>query len=172
MKRRRLHDLALTFSSLLLCSILMLPLGSAFTVPHRPAQGSGVVMRCNDLKMRKVSNFRFWRNKAKPHKDPTVSSSDAAEWSASTSSSAVSDTAHAAGDRGDTEPLLLNLPEQIASVAHFSLRECVFAIVAYLAIGAIAYTRIFERWSLIDALYFSVASFSTVGKHTHTYLLL
>lgn len=46
----------------------------------------------------------------------------------------------------------------------FSLQECVIAIVAYLSLGAIAYTSVFEKWSLVDALYFSVVSFSTVGE--------
>lgn len=46
----------------------------------------------------------------------------------------------------------------------FSLRECLVAIGAYLSLGAVAYTRVFENWSLVDALYFSVVSFSTVGK--------
>jgi hypothetical protein len=46
----------------------------------------------------------------------------------------------------------------------FSLQECIIAIVAYLSLGAIAYTSVFEQWSLVDALYFSVVSFSTVGE--------
>lgn len=130
-------------------------------------------MRSNDLKMRKNSHFKFWR-KRKPHQDPTAAgtpTAEAADWSTSRRST-VPDTADAARTDDEQEGngrLLLEIPEQIADAAHFSLRECVFAIVAYLSVGAIAYTRIFERWSLVDALYFSVASFSTVGKHTHVW---
>ena len=46
----------------------------------------------------------------------------------------------------------------------FTLRECVIAIALYLSLGAVAYTSVFEKWSLVDALYFSVVSFSTVGE--------
>lgn len=49
----------------------------------------------------------------------------------------------------------------------FSLRECLVAIGSYLSLGAVAYTRVFENWSLVDSLYFSVVSFSTVGKQQH-----
>lgn len=49
-----------------------------------------------------------------------------------------------------------------SSVA-FTLKEGLAAICIYLGVGVMAYSVLIEHWSLIDALYFSVASFTTVG---------
>ena len=43
------------------------------------------------------------------------------------------------------------------------LFRCQLAIVAYLLTGVIAFSRIFERWPITDALYFAVVTFTTVG---------
>jgi len=43
------------------------------------------------------------------------------------------------------------------------LRVCIVAILIYLTIGAIAYSLMLEKWSIIDSLYFSVVTFTTVG---------
>lgn len=43
------------------------------------------------------------------------------------------------------------------------LRACIVAILIYLTIGAIAYSFMLEKWSIIDSLYFSVVTFTTVG---------
>ena len=45
----------------------------------------------------------------------------------------------------------------------FSLRECLLAIFSYLCLGTIAYSLVFEKWPLIDSLYFSVVTFTSVG---------
>jgi potassium channel subfamily K len=45
----------------------------------------------------------------------------------------------------------------------FTIRECVVSIGAYLLMGVLAYSVVFEKWSIIDALYFSVTTFTTVG---------
>ncbi|KAL3912668.1 MAG: hypothetical protein SGILL_006793 [Bacillariaceae sp.] len=46
----------------------------------------------------------------------------------------------------------------------FSLRECLLAILAYLSLGTLAYSFILEEhWSIIDSLYFSVVTFTSVG---------
>jgi hypothetical protein len=65
-------------------------------------------------------------------------------------------------------PMLRDADRSSTGSSFFSLRESLFAIVAYLALGSVAYTRIFEHWSLVDALYFSVVSFSTVGTYVWT----
>lgn len=44
-----------------------------------------------------------------------------------------------------------------------SLKEGLLALFLYLTTGVIAYTKILENWSIIDALYFSSVCFSTVG---------
>jgi Ion channel len=69
-------------------------------------------------------------------------------------------------------PKLTSIAETKQSSGLFTLQECIMAIVSYLLIGAIAYTRVFERWTLIDSLYFSVASFSTVGTNALDCFLL
>ncbi|KAL3934112.1 MAG: hypothetical protein SGBAC_010102 [Bacillariaceae sp.] len=43
------------------------------------------------------------------------------------------------------------------------LKEGFIAIAAYLAIGVFAYHKIFEKWSIVDSLYFTCVVFSTVG---------
>lgn len=45
----------------------------------------------------------------------------------------------------------------------FSLQECLLAIVSYLCLGTISYSFLFEKWPLIDSLYFSVVTFTSVG---------
>lgn len=45
----------------------------------------------------------------------------------------------------------------------FTVRECALSIGAYLLIGVFCYSMIFEHWSITDALYFSVTTFTTVG---------
>jgi potassium channel subfamily K len=59
--------------------------------------------------------------------------------------------------------MLRNLAPDTDIKGIFSLQECLLALAAYIALGGIAYTRIFERWTLVDALYFSVVSLTTVG---------
>ena len=49
------------------------------------------------------------------------------------------------------------------AVIGFSLAECTWAIVSYLGLGTLAYAVLFERWSITDALYFSVSTFTSVG---------
>jgi hypothetical protein len=50
-----------------------------------------------------------------------------------------------------------------ASVVGLSLRESLLAILVYLGLGAIAYHSTVQEWSFVDALYFSVVTFTTVG---------
>ena len=45
----------------------------------------------------------------------------------------------------------------------FTLRECFVAIGIYLLLGIGAYSLLMEHWSLVDAVYFSIATFTTVG---------
>ena len=48
----------------------------------------------------------------------------------------------------------------------FSTRECLLAIGAYLCLGVFVYSSGLvdsEPWSPVDALYFSVVTFTTVG---------
>lgn len=40
---------------------------------------------------------------------------------------------------------------------------CVVAMVVYLAVGSISYSYVFEQWSIVDSLYFSMVTFTTVG---------
>ena len=44
-----------------------------------------------------------------------------------------------------------------------SIQECILAIATYLMAGVIAFCFVFEKWSIVDALYFSVTTFTTVG---------
>lgn len=44
-----------------------------------------------------------------------------------------------------------------------ALNACFLAIAVYLFIGVIAFSFVFERWTIIDSVYFSVVTFTTVG---------
>ncbi|KAL7562863.1 hypothetical protein ACA910_002478 [Epithemia clementina (nom. ined.)] len=56
-----------------------------------------------------------------------------------------------------------DMPKQIG----FSLRECIVAIVLYLALGVVSYSSTVlqkdQCWSFVDALYFGVVTFTSVG---------
>lgn len=43
------------------------------------------------------------------------------------------------------------------------LFRCQLAILAYMAVGVVAFSWIFEKWPVVDSLYFSVVTFTTVG---------
>jgi hypothetical protein len=45
----------------------------------------------------------------------------------------------------------------------FTLRECFVAIGIYLLVGIGAYSLLMEHWSFVDAVYFSIVTFTTVG---------
>jgi len=45
----------------------------------------------------------------------------------------------------------------------FTLRECLIVFLALLATGALAYSFIFEQWSILDSLYFTTVLLTTVG---------
>lgn len=53
--------------------------------------------------------------------------------------------------------------EEFDNMTGFSITECMLVIVSYLAIGAFAYSYVFESWPLLDSLYFCVVTFTTVG---------
>ena len=43
------------------------------------------------------------------------------------------------------------------------LRECILFLLTYLTVGVLAYSFVFEKWSVVDSLYFTSVCFSTVG---------
>lgn len=45
----------------------------------------------------------------------------------------------------------------------FTLVDCLLALLAYLAVSVIAFSFIFEKWSIIDSMYFAVVTFTTIG---------
>lgn len=45
----------------------------------------------------------------------------------------------------------------------FTLFECLSAIVLYQLLGAVLFSFLLERWSIVDSLYFAVVTFTTVG---------
>lgn len=63
-------------------------------------------------------------------------------------------------------------PASPAATVSFSLRECFLSIGLYLLLGICAYSILMEHWSFVDAVYFSICTFTTVGygdevPHTH-----
>jgi Ion channel len=54
--------------------------------------------------------------------------------------------------------------QMIRSKMHFTVTQCVVAILAYIGIAVIAFSFVFdEQWTVIDSAYFSVVTFSSVG---------
>lgn len=53
--------------------------------------------------------------------------------------------------------------QDIRSHMEFSLTQCLLAIAAYMAVAVIAFSFLLENWSVIDSIYFSVVTFTTVG---------
>jgi potassium channel subfamily K, other eukaryote len=45
----------------------------------------------------------------------------------------------------------------------FTVRDCFLALAVYLLISIVAYSFVFERWSIIDSMYFACVSFTTIG---------
>mmetsp|Transcript_57489 Transcript_57489/g.67130 ORF Transcript_57489/g.67130 Transcript_57489/m.67130 type:complete len:349 (+) Transcript_57489:118-1164(+) len=45
----------------------------------------------------------------------------------------------------------------------YTVKECLFAIAAYIAIGTLAFSYVFEKWPIVDSMYFSVVTFTTIG---------
>jgi Ion channel len=43
------------------------------------------------------------------------------------------------------------------------VRECLAFISLYMTVGVLAFSFVFERWSIIDSLYFTCVCFTTVG---------
>lgn len=43
------------------------------------------------------------------------------------------------------------------------LTKCFVAIILYMAVGVLSFSRLFEKWPIVDSLYFSVVTFTTVG---------
>lgn len=57
----------------------------------------------------------------------------------------------------------LQVQAEIRSVAEFTLQQCVAAILAYVLIAVIAFSVVFDHWSVIDSAYFAVVTFTTIG---------
>jgi potassium channel subfamily K, other eukaryote len=45
----------------------------------------------------------------------------------------------------------------------FTVRDCFVALAVYLSISIVAYSFVFEHWSIIDSMYFACVSFTTIG---------
>jgi hypothetical protein len=53
--------------------------------------------------------------------------------------------------------------EEIRGLVEFSLWQCLLAIFAYMAIAVLAFSVVFDHWTIIDSAYFAVVTFSTIG---------
>lgn len=56
-----------------------------------------------------------------------------------------------------------NLGSSVEDHMTIKLKVCVYAILVYLGIGIVAFSFVFEQWCIIDSLYFTVVTFTTVG---------
>jgi hypothetical protein len=53
--------------------------------------------------------------------------------------------------------------DEIRSLMEFSVWQCLLAIFAYIGIAVLAFSFVFNNWSIIDSAYFAVVTFSTIG---------
>jgi voltage-gated potassium channel len=68
-------------------------------------------------------------------------------------------------DDEDTEG---DIGESVTAEMDIKLSTCVYGILLYLMLGTVFYSFVFERWSIVDSLYFSVVTFTTVGYGDYT----
>ena len=57
------------------------------------------------------------------------------------------------------------LKTEISFLADVGLREAVIAVIAYISLGVYAFSYRFEQWDIVDSIYFSITTLTTVGKH-------
>jgi hypothetical protein len=53
--------------------------------------------------------------------------------------------------------------DEIRSLIELSLWQCLLAIFAYIAIAVLAFSVVFNHWTIIDSAYFAVVTFSNIG---------
>jgi hypothetical protein len=64
---------------------------------------------------------------------------------------------------GENGELSTHLSDLANDSSEFRLRECFLMFIALLAVGVLAYSFLFERWTIIDSLYFTVVMLTTTG---------
>ncbi len=69
---------------------------------------------------------------------------------------------HSTLDGENGEPST-HLSDMANDSSDFRLRECFLMFIALLAVGVLAYSFLFERWTIIDSLYFTVVMLTTTG---------
>lgn len=161
----------LTYSAVLLVATLWCDVSTAFTAPHRSIKAAPSLVRTpsagvQQLK-RQVSTTPTTRLQVVVD-DPEKAE---AKNEFSISGAAFSLIFLLYKIVSFPFPMLRTVESAKSSKTSFRLRDCVLAISAFVAVGAVAYTRIFETWTLLDAVYFTVGSFSSVGKSTWNALM-
>jgi len=63
----------------------------------------------------------------------------------------------------DRDIKLQHAQDLIRRQLDFTLTQCVLAILCYIGIAVVAFSFVFDDWTIIDSVYFSVVTFSTVG---------
>jgi len=63
----------------------------------------------------------------------------------------------------DEEDSSGDIGESIEDGLDIKLIYCIYGIALYLLVGTLFYSVVFETWSVVDSLYFSVVTFTTVG---------
>lgn len=59
--------------------------------------------------------------------------------------------------------VLAAFTDNVRSALNFTLTQCMLAIFVYLAVAALSYSFIFEKWPIVDSLYFACVTFTTIG---------
>jgi len=65
----------------------------------------------------------------------------------------------------ETERMREEAQAAIAQSMDFTLTQCLIAILCYMAIAVLAFSFVFDHWSIIDSMYFSVVTFTTIGTY-------
>lgn len=60
--------------------------------------------------------------------------------------------------------------EVVRGIEIITWKECVLIFIAYLFSGTLGFSYLFDQWRIVDSLYFSVVTFTTVSVHMCVYV--
>ena len=62
------------------------------------------------------------------------------------------------------EEMVQDMQDKIRNSLEFSTMHCLIAISVYLGLAVLAFSFVFDRWTVVDSMYFAVVTFTTIGE--------
>lgn len=66
-------------------------------------------------------------------------------------------------DESERQRLREQVQANIRNGVEFSLQQCVVAMLLYIVVAVLAFSFVFDNWTVIDSIYFAIVTFTTVG---------